>query len=103
MDPSRRLHPSTATLPRFAGATARLWRFVATHDTLAIELTSPTRKAYLVLTGCSHVCLRVAWSSARPELLFDGENAVAPVMFVDGDGVRVACEGATIQDNDPML
>ena len=102
MDPSKHLHQSASTLSTFAGATARLWCFLPTHDMLAIELRSLTRTAYLVLTGCSNVCVPVSWASTRPELLFDANNRVAPVTFIDGAGVRIACEGATIQDTDPM-
>lgn len=102
MDPSRHLHPSTSTLATFVGGSARLWCFYPTHDTLAIELTATGRTAYLVLTGCSNVSLPVSWSSTSPELLVDAENSIAPVTFVDGASVRVRCEGAVIQTEDPL-
>jgi hypothetical protein len=102
MDPSKHLHPSTSTLSTFAGGNARLWSFVSTHDMLAIELTATGRTAYLVLTGCSNVSLPVSWRSTSPELLFDADDSAAPVTFVDGAGVRVQCEGAVIQPEDPL-
>ena len=102
MDPSKHLHPSVSTLSTFAGATARLWCFLPTHDMLAIELRSSARTAYLVLTGCSEVCVPVSWASTGPELLFDANKPFAPVTFIDGAAVRIACEGATIQDTDPI-
>jgi hypothetical protein len=102
MGPSKHLHPSTSTLSTFAGGTARLWCFYPTHDMLAIELTAAGRTAYLVLTGCSNVSLPVSWSSTSAELLVDAENPIAPVTFVDGASVRVRCEGAVIQKEDPL-
>jgi len=102
MDPSKHLHPSTAELPAFAGGTARLWRFSPSHDLLAIELTASGRTAYLVLTGCSHITLPVSWSSTSPELLFDANDSIAPVTFADGASIRVRCEGAVIQKDDPL-
>jgi hypothetical protein len=102
MDPSKHLHPSTASLSTFAGGTARLWRFSPSHDLLAIELTASGQTIYLVLTGCSHITLPVRWSSTSPELLFDAKDSIAPVTFVDGEGVRVRCEGAVVQKEDPL-
>lgn len=102
MDSSKHLHPSTAELSTFSGGTARLWRFSPSHDLLAIELTASGRTAYLVLTGCSHITLPVSWSSTSPELLFDAKDSTAPVVFVDGASVRVQCEAATIQKEDPL-
>ena len=102
MDSSKHLHPSTSTLSTFAGGSARLWCFYPTHDMLAIELTATGRTAYLVLTGCSNVSLPVSWPSTSPELLVDAENSIAPVTFVDGASVRVRCEGAVIQNEDPL-
>jgi hypothetical protein len=75
---------------------------MATHDMLAIELRSANRTGYLVLTGCSNICLPVSWLSTSPELSFDAENHEAPVTFSDGTAVRVACDGAVIQDTEPL-
>lgn len=102
MDPNRHLHRSTAELAGFAGGTARLWRFSPSHDLLAIELTASGRTAYLVLTGCSYMALPVSWSTTSPHLLFDANDPAAPVTFVDGAGVRVRCEGAAMQKEDPL-
>ncbi len=102
MDPGKHIHSSASQLPAFIGAMARLWKFSPTHDVLAIQLATPRRTGYLVLSGCSDIRLPVCWTSVQPELQFDAKNVAAPVMFSDGGTVRVACEGALIHDSDPM-
>lgn len=102
MDRSNHLHPSTEGLASFVGGHARLWCFSPTHDLLAVELTSASHTAYLVLTGCSAMSLPVSWICRRPELVFDPTNGAAQVTFVDGSDVRIVCVAATVQDHDPL-
>ena len=87
---------TTEELQPLVGYRARLWRFTASHDRLAISLHSKEneRAVFLVLSGCNRLELPVAWEVRAPRV----ENADPPWLLLVDDGVRVVCRGISLHD-----
>ena len=90
---------TTEDLQPLVGYRARLWRFMATHDHLAIRLEPKTqdRVVFLVLSGCNHLGLPVAWEVRAPRV----EIADPPWLLLVDEGVRVVCRDISLHDDYP--
>jgi hypothetical protein len=76
----------------FVGARARLWHFMASHDTLVVKLTAEnSSEQFLVLSGCEAITAPVFWHVRDPRVV----AAAGFIEFLD-EGVRIVCQDVSV-------
>ena len=91
-------------LDELVGATAILWRYVASHSVLEVRLIHDEREGnvHLIMEGCGRIESPPAWKGAcltvREHLEGDG-SSVRVVVEDEHAGFRVACGLVMLQNN----
>ena len=95
-----------SVLKEWRGADARVWRFHASLNRLALRLDRPgaPQHIYLVMVGCKHFVGSFGWKSADVSITFDESLDVheGPYLVVDkGAGFQVRCSSVWIAQSLP--
>ena len=80
-------------LRALSGARARLWRFVASHDRLVVEISFPSGdRSYLQCVMCDKICVSMVWRWHSPKLVRAGH-----LLQVQDGEIEIHCEELWLQ------